>query len=101
MVSLQHGGGKLGGLPLLNFPEISMWGRAPWGGWGANPLPTRFETLWQQTNGSVVGGMPYSEGIYEDMNAVIAWQHYWAGTNANDTLREYVRFYYGCVSIIL
>ena len=27
---LEYGGGKLGGLPLLNFPEISMWGRAPW-----------------------------------------------------------------------
>ena len=37
--------------------------------------------------------MPYSEGIYEDMNAVIAWQHYWnASSNANDTLREYVSF---------
>ena len=59
---LDHGGGKLGGLPLLNFPEISMWGRSPWGGWGANPLPTRFETLWQQTENSVLGGMPYSEG---------------------------------------
>ena len=23
------------------------------------------------------------------MNAVVAWQHYWAATNANDTLREY------------
>ena len=89
---LDHGGGKLGGLPLLNFPEISMWGRSPWGGYGGNPLPTRFETLWQQTDGKVVGGMPYSEGIYEDMNAVIAWQHYWAGTNANATLREYVAF---------
>ena len=60
---LDHGGGKLGGLPLLNFPEISMWGRSPWGGWGANPLPTRFETLWRQTENSVLGGMPYSEGI--------------------------------------
>lgn len=52
----------MGGLPLLNFPEISMWGRGPWGGWGANPLPSRFEGLWQQTKGFVLGGMPYSEG---------------------------------------
>jgi len=35
---LDHGGGKVGGLPLLNFPEISMWGRSPWGGYGFNPL---------------------------------------------------------------
>ena len=41
----------------------------------------------------VVGGMPYSEGIYEDMDAVIAWQHYWdSARTANDTLREYVQF---------
>ena len=26
------------------------------------------------------------------MNGAIAWAHYWAGTNANDTLREYVAF---------
>lgn len=24
------------------------------------------------------------------MNAVIAWQHYWNATNANESLREYV-----------
>lgn len=40
----------------------------------------------------MLGGMPYSEGIYEDLNAAIAWQHYWAGTNANETLRDYIRF---------
>ena len=55
---LDHGGGFVGGLPLVNFPEISMWGRGPWGGYGANPLPGRFERLWLQTEGRVVGGMP-------------------------------------------
>ena len=44
---------------MVNFPEVSMWGRSPWGGWGANPLPTRFEVLWKQTEGKVFGGMPY------------------------------------------
>lgn len=34
-----------------------------WGGWGANPLPNRFEGLWLQTEGHVLGGMPYSEGM--------------------------------------
>ena len=90
---LDVGNGSVGGLPMVNFPEVSMWGRSPWGGWGANPLPNRFEGLWQQTEGKVVGGMPYSEGIYEDMNAVIAWQHYWdVGNTANATVREYVQF---------
>ena len=36
-------------------------------------------------------------GIYEDMNSVIAWAHYWAGTNANDTLREYIAFEFSAV----
>jgi hypothetical protein len=87
--------GVPGGLPLLNFPEISMWGRSPWGGYGANPLPTRLQTLWDQTGGKLSGGMPYSEGIYEDMNKVICLQFYWqADRAAEDTLNEYVRFEY-------
>ena len=60
-VKHRHGPGEL---PLLNFPEISMWGRTPWGGFGANPMPSRFQTLWEQADRLVSGGMPYSEGIY-------------------------------------
>ena len=85
----------MGGLRLLNFPEISMWGRAPWGGYGANPQPARFERLWRQTGGAVVGGMPYSEGIYEDVNKVVALRHYWRPTsNATEALAEYIAFEY-------
>ena len=28
---------------------------------------------------------------------MIAWAHYWAGTNANDTLREYIAFEFSSV----
>ena len=31
--------GVPGGLPLLNFPEISMWGQNPWGGYGGQSPP--------------------------------------------------------------
>ncbi len=87
--------GVPGGLPLVNFPEISMWARNPWGGYGANPLPDRFERLWKQTDGKVVGGMPYSEGIYEDMNKVVCFQFYWQPDRpADDTLKEYIAFEY-------
>ncbi|MDQ1257859.1 MAG: hypothetical protein QG656_2467 [Candidatus Hydrogenedentes bacterium] len=80
-------------LPLYNFPEISMWGRSPWGGCGANPLPARYEALWKQTDGKLSGGMPYSEGIFEDMNKVVCFQFYWnKNTAAEDTLREYAAF---------
>jgi hypothetical protein len=81
------------GLPLYNFPEISMWGRNPWGAYGANPLPARYEALWKQTGGKLSGGMPYSEGIFEDMNKVVCFQFYWnRDTSAEDTLREYIAF---------
>ena len=96
---LQHNGAP-GGLPLYNFPEISMWGRYPWGGFGANPLPLRFQALWNETKGLVTGGAPYSEGIFEDMNMVIALRHYWNGSSAaTDTLKDYAAFEYGALAV--
>ncbi|HOH51654.1 MAG TPA: sialidase family protein [Candidatus Hydrogenedentes bacterium] len=81
------------GLPLYNFPEISMWGRSPWGGYGANPLPARYEGLWRQTWGKLDGGMPYSEGIFEDMNKAVCFRFYWdRDALAEATLREYVSY---------
>jgi hypothetical protein len=87
--------GVPGGLPLLNFPEISMWGQNPWGGYGANPLPARLQRLWNQTEKKLSGGFPYSEGIYEDLNKAICSQFYWdPGRPAAETIREYVAFEY-------
>lgn len=82
-----------GNLPLLNFPEISMWGSWPWGAYGANPLPGRFQRLWDTVKDKVAGGFPYSEGIFEDMNKIIYSQFYWEGHKpAIETIREYVSF---------
>ncbi|MEN6449908.1 MAG: hypothetical protein ABFC96_05390 [Thermoguttaceae bacterium] len=90
---LKHG--VPGGRPLVNFPEISMWGRSPWGGYGANPLPGRLERLWRQTGGKLSGGLPYSEGIYEDINKAICLQLYWdPQRSAAETVREYIAFEY-------
>lgn len=85
--------GVPGQLPLLNFPEISMWGQGPWGGYGANPLPGRLQRLWDQTQHKLAGGFPYSEGIYEDLNKVICSQLYWNGRRSTlDTVRDYIAF---------
>ncbi len=82
--------GVPGGLPLVNFPEISMWGMSPWGGYGANPLPGRLQHLWNQVSGKLSGGFPYSEGSYEDLNKVICSQFYWdPQRRARDTVVEY------------
>lgn len=83
--------GVPGGVPLLNFPEISMWGRGPWGGYGANPTPARCAAQWKQAGGKLAGGVPYSEGIYEDINKVIWLQFYWDNDRpAEKTLEEYI-----------
>ena len=87
--------GVPGNLPLLNFPEISMWGQSPWGGYGANPLANRFQRLWNQTDNKVSGGFPYSEGIYEDLNKIICTQLYWDGSRkASDIVKEYIAYEY-------
>lgn len=88
--------GVPGKLPLLNFPEISMWGNWPWGGFGANPLPARFQRLWDQVKQVVQGGFPYSEGIYEDMNKAVVVQFYWdPNCTARATLEEYIAYEFG------
>ncbi len=88
--------GVPGNLSLLNFPEISMWGNWPWGGLGANPLPSRFQRLWNQVKHIVTGGFPYSEGIYEDMNKAVVVQAYWEpNRSAQETLEEYVAYEFG------
>lgn len=97
---MQHGGP--GGLPLLNFPEISMAGREPWGGFGANPQPDRLEDLWSPVRDLVKGGMPYSEGIFDDINQAICFQQYWnSSRSAAEIVTEYVGFEYGRASSVL
>ena len=83
------------GLPLVGFPEISMVGWPTWGGFGANPLPTRFEREWKELKTQWQGGFPYSEGIFEDINKILFAGFYWkADTTAEEVLREYIAFEY-------
>jgi len=82
-----------GGLPLLNFPEISMWGMYPWGGFGANPLAKRFAGLFERVKTHISGGFTYSEGIYEDLNKVLWLQ--WYGNpqrSVEEILRDYIAY---------
>ena len=70
-----------------------MWGLGPWGGYGATPLPERFQRLWDQVKHVVRGGFPYSEGIYEDANKVVELGFYWnPDTTAEESLREYIGY---------
>jgi manganese-dependent ADP-ribose/CDP-alcohol diphosphatase len=90
--------GSPGNFPLVNFPEISMWNMIPWGGFGANPLPMRFQELWNNIKDHISGGIPYSEGIFEDLNKVIWAQFYWRKQlPVEDIMREYCQYEFpGC-----
>jgi hypothetical protein len=82
-----------GDLPLIGFPEISMAGMYPWGGFGANPQPARLQRDWNLVKERFRGGFPYSEGIYEDLNKVVFTQFYWdSERDAYDIIREYLAY---------
>ncbi|NLG49176.1 MAG: hypothetical protein GX552_03570 [Chloroflexi bacterium] len=90
---LEHGAPA--GIPILNFPEISMYAMYPWGGFGANPLPLTLQARWDASRHLLSGGFPYSEGIYEDMNKAIFFQFYWDPQRpALETVREYAAYEY-------
>jgi hypothetical protein len=81
--------------PIVNFPEISMWGLGPWGGWGANPLPERFQRIWNDSKHILDGGLPYSEGIYEDISKIQFAGYYWEkNRHWTDVLSEYINYEY-------
>ena len=68
-------------------------GTFPLGGSGANPLPARFQRLWQQAAHLLAGGFPYSEGNFEDINKVICSQFYWdKAAQAAETVRAYIAY---------
>jgi hypothetical protein len=90
---LEHG--TPGGLPLIGFPEISMFQSGPWGGYGANPLPEYLSRMWAEAGERLSGGFPYSEGIFEDINKVIIAQYYWQGQGKpEDAILEYANLYF-------
>lgn len=79
--------------PIVNFPEISMWKLYPWGGYGSNPLPARFHDIWNSAKHILDGGMPYSEGMYEDISKVQFIGYYWEpDRDYKDILAEYINY---------
>lgn len=79
--------------PIVNFPEISMWKLYPWGGYGATPLAERFHGIWNSAKHILDGGMPYSEGMYEDISKVQFAGYYWEPErDYKDILAEYANY---------
>jgi hypothetical protein len=79
-------------IPAVNFPEISMLGVKPWGGYGATVVLQRLQNQYSQM-ANINGGWSYSEGIFEDMNKVTMLQMYWNPEKSVFLpLREYATF---------
>ncbi len=81
-----------GGLPLVGFPEISMYNTFPWGGFGATPLTGLVQGQWNRIKKVSSGGFPYSEGKFEDLTKVAISQFYFSDRPAAETVREYIAF---------
>lgn len=81
------------GIEFIEFPEISMRGCSPWGGYGASHLAGFLDRTHAACKNIYSGAYPYSEGVFEDANKFIELSLY-SGEhdNAIDALREYMRF---------
>ncbi|MBO7722048.1 MAG: hypothetical protein J6T01_06555 [Kiritimatiellae bacterium] len=82
-------------IPVITFPEISMWKRSQWGGSGATAMPARFERLFRQVEKIASGFMFYSEGIFEDVNkAVVTGLYVDPSRNWPSIVGEYGRYHF-------
>lgn len=80
---------------MITFPEISMYGRFPWGGYGAIMMPKRYERLFRQVESVADGFMYYSEGLFEDVNkAVVLGLYLDPRTSADEILRRYSAYHF-------
>ena len=88
-------GAAPGNLPMIGFPEISMYNTFPWGGFGATPLPRHVLGQWQNVKNVLIGGFPYSEGIFDDISKAVYTQLYWnSSVPVEQTLKEYISYEY-------
>jgi hypothetical protein len=79
-------------IPAVNFPEISMLGVQPWGGFGSIPVPQHLQNKYAKMD-NLKGGWPYSEGLFEDMNKAVMLQLFWDPKQPTiETLRRYASF---------
>ena len=79
---------------ILTFPEISMWGRIPWGGFGAIAYPKLLERIFRSCERVVEGFRYYSEGTFEDINkAVVTGLYIDPSTTAEAILARYAAYF--------
>ncbi len=86
------------GLPLIEFPDISMMA-TPWGGFGAAPCTAYLEGVFDKTEAMHDGGFCYSEGIFEDLNKILMLSLYVGTGKKEQAIEDYFRFYFSDASV--
>lgn len=84
--------GVPGGVPGIDFPEITMHRLDPWGAFGANPLPTEIKRIFGDVQHVVQGGLTYTEGRFDDLNKALLAGFMW---DKSRTARENFEDYTG------
>ena len=80
---------------LLTFPDVSMTGLTPWGGFGAVCTPELMKRWEAPFAPHCHGGYLYSEGIWDDINKAVMLGIYWDRSRSTDeTLADYCGYEY-------
>ena len=80
---------------LLTFPDVSMVGVTPWGGFGAICTPKMMRRQEMASAAHCDGGYLYTEGIFDDINKVYTLGLYWDRDRTDEeTLSDYCGYEY-------
>ena len=80
---------------MYTFPEPSMTGVTPWGGFGAICTPRLMKRQEGPFMSFCNGGYMYTEGIFDDMNKVVMAGLFWKRDRSTDeTLTDYCNYEY-------
>ena len=88
-----HHGQPTAHTKLLTFPEISMVGVSPWGGFGAVCTPKTIRSQEDPFASLCDGGYMYTEGIYDDINKACMLSNLWDRNRTDaETLTDYCTY---------
>jgi len=77
-------------IKMLTFPDVSMTGLTPWGGFGAVCMPELMKHWERPFEKHCNGGYLYTEGIWDDITKAVMLGIYWdRSRNTDETLRDY------------
>ena len=80
-------------IKMLTFPDVSMTGLTPWGGFGAVCMPELMKHWEKPFENDCNGGYLYTEGIWDDITKVAMLGIYWDRKRSTDeTIADYCNY---------